>query len=145
MIFEYVADAVELPEAIATATVEQRRVLLDGLGRLLRDLHDRGVSHRDLKAPNILVAGGLPILIDLVGVRLGVRVSDRERIRNLARLNASSLASPDITNADRLRLLRAYRSWSIHPMPDWKALWRAVAAETSIKVEKNRRSGRVLA
>ncbi len=145
LIFEFVAEAVELPDAIATATVEQRRALLDGLGRLLRDLHDRGVSHRDLKAPNILVADGAPILIDLVGVYLGLRVPHHERVRNLARLNASSLVSPTITNADRLRLLRAYRSWSIHPMPDWKALWRAVAVETSAKVEKNRRSGRVLA
>ena len=145
LIFEFVADADDLPRAIAGATLDGRRQLLDDLGRLIRDLHDRGVSHRDLKAPNILVAGGKPILIDLVGVGLGLHVSDRERIRNLARLTASSLASPVISNSDRLRLLRAYRSWSTHPMADWKALWRAVAAGTSAKVEKNRRSGRVLA
>jgi len=145
LIFEFVAGAVGLPEAMAMATRERRRELLDQLGRLIRDLHDRGVSHRDLKAPNILVADGEPILIDLVGVRLGLRVPDRERVRNLARLNASSLVSPAITNADRLRLLRAYRSWIARPTGDWKAHWRAIAAETSAKVEKNRRSGRVLA
>ena len=40
------------------------------LARLLRAMHDRGVSHRDLKSANVLLAHGRePVLIDLVGVR----------------------------------------------------------------------------
>ncbi len=145
LIFEFIAGALELPDAVAAASHEERRQLMGDLGRLIRDMHDRGVSHRDLKAPNILVADGMPILIDLVGVRLGLRVSVRDRVRNLARLNASSLAAPSVSNSDRLRFLRAYRSWSAFPTGDWKRLWRAIGVETSAKVEKNRRSGRVLA
>ena len=145
LIFEFVADAVELPDAVAIANRLERQQLADKLGRLIRDLHDKGVSHRDLKAPNILIAVGEPVLIDLVGVRLGSDVPIAERVRNLARLNASFFASPAVTRSDRLRFLRAYRSWSISPAVDWKTLWKAIAVETLAKVEKNRRSGRVLA
>ncbi len=145
LIFEFLADAVELPDAVAQTGWFKRRQLAETLGRLLRDAHDRGVSHRDLKAPNILIAGGEPVLIDLVGVRVGLKIVDAERIRNLARLNASFAGSTLVTRGDRLRFLRAYSSWSSRPPGDWKTYWRAIAAETSIKIEKNRRSGRVLA
>ena len=145
LLFEYIAGAVELPDAVSQTTGIERRRLAETLGRLLRDVHDRGVSHRDLKAPNILVAGGEPVLIDLVGVRVGLNIQDAERIRNLARLNASFAGSALVTWADRLRFLRAYSSWSPRPPGDWKAFWRAIAAETLAKIEKNRRSGRVLA
>ncbi len=145
LIFEFVAGAVELPVAVAGANLAERWRLADTLGRLLRDLHDRGVSHRDLKAANILVAEERPVLIDLVGVRLGLVIADKERVRNLARLNASFFTSAVPTRTDRLRFLRAYLSWSAWPAADWKKLWRAIGVETLAKVEKNRRSGRVLA
>ena len=145
LIFEFIADAVELPDAVAQSSGIERRRLAETLGRLLRDIHDRGVSHRDLKAPNILFADGQPVLIDLVGVRVGLKISDRERVRDLARLNASFTGSPLVTRTDRLRLLRAYSSWSSRPRGDWKTFWRAIATETLAKIEKNRRSGRVLA
>ena len=145
LIFEFLADAVELPFAIALATGVERWQLADTLGRLLRDVHDRGVSHRDLKAPNILIVAGRPVLIDLVGVGVGLTVTDTERIRNLARLNASFFHSSTVSRTDRLRLLRAYSSWSAQPPDDWKVFWRAIATQTLAKVEKNRQSGRVLA
>jgi len=145
LIFEFIADAVELPEAMVQASGTERQRLAETLGRLLRDVHDRGVSHRDLKAPNILIADGQPVLIDLVGVRVGLKIADAERIRNLARLNASFADSALVTRTDRLRFVRAYSSWSSRPPADWKAFWRAIAAGTLAKIEKNRRSGRVLA
>jgi len=89
-----------------------------------------------------LIAAGQPVLIDLVGVRLGLRVSFSERVRNLARLNASFVNSNFVSRTDRLRFLRVYLLWSSR---DWKLVWRAIAAETLAKVDKNRRSGRVLA
>ncbi len=145
LLFEYIACAVELPDAVTQATGIERQRLAETLGRLLRDVHDRGVSHRDLKAPNILIADGEPVLVDLVGVRVGLKIADAERIRNLARLNASFVGSALVTRADRLRFLRSYSSWSMRPAGDWKTFWRAIAAETLAKIEKNRRSGRVLA
>ena len=116
------------------------------LARLLRDLHDRGVSHRDLKAPNILLAHGVdPVLIDLVGVRTRVRPTAARRAKELARLNASFAGDPAVSRADRLRFLLAY----LAPGPrlgeaGWKSWWKLVSRATAEKVARNRRTGRVL-
>jgi hypothetical protein len=87
-----------------------RRVrLLDALGRAVRALHDAECSHRDLKAPNLLVREApehvtFP-LADVDGARATYRpVGWRRRVRDLARL-AASLPLP---RADHLRVLRAY-------------------------------------
>lgn len=115
------------------------------LARLLRAMHDRDVSHRDLKAANILLANGMqPMLIDLVGVRTQVRLSDSQRAKELARLNASFLNSPHVNRTDRLRFLRAYLSAGSGLGVDWKNWWEMVCRATAAKAEKNRRRKRML-
>jgi tRNA A-37 threonylcarbamoyl transferase component Bud32 len=115
------------------------------LARLLRAMHDRDVSHRDLKAANILLANGRhPMLIDLVGVRTQVRLSDAQRAKELARLNASFLNSPHVNRTDRLRFLRAYLSAGWGLGADWKNWWEMVCRATAAKAEKNRRRKRML-
>ena len=116
----------------------------DRLARIIREMHDRAVSHRDLKASNVLLERGTePVLIDLVGVRVGKAVSIRQRCKELARLNASFLASPFVSHTVRLRFLRTYLNageW----ITDWKSWWRAISLATTAKQAKNRRSGRPL-
>jgi tRNA A-37 threonylcarbamoyl transferase component Bud32 len=115
------------------------------LARVLRLMHDRGISHRDLKAANILLAHGRdPALIDLVGVRTLSNVSVARRAKELARLNASFLRNPVITRTDRLRFLKAYLSAGRSLRVGWKSWWNLVSRATAEKVAKNRRSGRVL-
>ena len=121
----------------------------DALGRVIRHMHDRQVAHRDLKAPNILMAGAArdpqaatPVLIDLVGVVPGRVVDARTRVRNLARLSASFLHIPHVSRTDRLRFLRAYLAWGLRGKGDWKSWWERVAAATREKVAKNARAGR---
>jgi tRNA A-37 threonylcarbamoyl transferase component Bud32 len=153
LLVEKVPDALSLPDAVAVAA-GQRSVIrswADDLGRLIRRLHEREVAHRDLKAPNILMAGAtsdlrtaMPVLIDLVGVVPGRPVLRRTRQRNLARLNASFLHQPAVTRSDRLRFLRAYLGWGLHGKGDWKSWWKAIEMATREKVEKNVRSGRPL-
>jgi serine/threonine protein kinase len=108
-------------------------------------MHDRQVAHRDLKAPNILIDGstGNPVLIDLVGITTDRRVSDRERVRNLARLNASFAQSAQVSRTDRWRFLRAYLDQSVerNVLKSW---WKGVADATAVKVRKNLQSGRPL-
>jgi serine/threonine protein kinase len=114
-------------------------------------MHDRGVSHRDLKAPNVMLQGAstnpgtaTPVLIDLVGVRASAEsVPFARRTRELARLNASFLAMPHVTRGERLRFLRAYLRAGAR-QSDWKKWWKAVSEATAAKVAKNRRTGRVL-
>jgi tRNA A-37 threonylcarbamoyl transferase component Bud32 len=115
------------------------------LARLLRAMHDRGVSHRDLKAANVLLAHGRePVLIDLVGVRTRARLVESQRAKELARLNASFLDSPLVSHPDRLRFLQAYLSAGVGFRVDWKNWWKMVSRATAAKVAKNRRNGRTL-
>jgi tRNA A-37 threonylcarbamoyl transferase component Bud32 len=90
----------------------ERAALADRLGRFLRGMHDAEISHRDLKAPNLLVAGEPPriVIVDVDGVARRV-VDWRRRARDLARLDASV----DAHATDRARVLRAY--WRGGPRP----------------------------
>jgi tRNA A-37 threonylcarbamoyl transferase component Bud32 len=146
-VFDKVLDALGLPEAVAAP--QRRPAVLrewaDRLGRLVRRMHDRQVSHRDLKAPNVLMAGGEPVLIDLVGVEIDRPVSRTVRVRDLARLNASFLDSDAVSRTDRLRCLRAYLGWGLYGKGDWKSWWREVTEATRAKSERNARVGRPLA
>lgn len=122
----------------------QGRLLLDKLARLVRDLHNRQLSHRDLKAANILVSGGEPWLIDLVGIRLARTLSRRQRVQNLARLHASFHDVSWLTRADRLRFLRVYLCWGLFGRMTWKAWWREIVRATEAKIARNRERGRPL-
>jgi tRNA A-37 threonylcarbamoyl transferase component Bud32 len=141
LLTERVPDARELDAAIAAGP---KRDWFDALGRLIRRMHEKQVAHRDLKAANILMSGDDPVLIDLVGVAPGAAVGRRQRMKNLARLNASFLDSPHVTRTDRLRFLRAYLAWGLRGRAGWKDWWNGVARATAAKVAKNRKTGRVL-
>jgi tRNA A-37 threonylcarbamoyl transferase component Bud32 len=141
--FEQVPGAIELPDAVQSASEHELRELSGQLARLIRSMHERQVSHRDLKAPNILIAGPTrkPVLIDLVGLTVGRPVSEADRIQNLSRLNASFLNSAAVSHTVRLRFLRVYLNHS----KDWKTWWIRIAAATDEKRLKNLHSGRPLA
>jgi tRNA A-37 threonylcarbamoyl transferase component Bud32 len=157
----YVKDLETLPAPHGQAL---RRNLIDRVAFLVRALHARHLSHRDLKAANILVQQApdfgrdpnqVPIpgtktygplwLIDLVGVQRHRRVSKQKRIQNLTRLHVSSLRWPRLTRTDKLRFLRIYFGWGLTGKQGWKEWWRAIARETQAKVERNARRGRPLA
>lgn len=96
----------------ARASLEERRRALHRLGRFLRRMHDGEVSHRDLKAPNLVAIGGAAgwsfAIVDVDGARVHRRpVPWPRRAKDLARLDAS-VGSPPVTRADRLRVLRGY-------------------------------------
>ncbi|MEB2283998.1 MAG: hypothetical protein B6D46_01795 [Polyangiaceae bacterium UTPRO1] len=75
-----------------TAAVPRGRIVA-AVGRAVRDLHARGVRHRDLNANNILVrrhdAGIEVFFIDFDRARVGETVSSRARARELRRLERS--------------------------------------------------------
>ena len=106
-----------------------KRRLTREIATLVRRLHDRGISHRDLKVQNLMVRGeGLerarPLLLDLDGVRIG-RVSWRRRVRDLARLARDFSDHSPLTRTDRVRFLQAYLgSRDRYP---WKKLWQRIA------------------
>ncbi len=133
---------------------EQQRVrvlrLTLALARLLRSLHERSLSNRDMKFANLLLVGDPDSptpqlsLIDLDGVRLIHPLPEHRRIQNLSRLSVSLTEAPGRTRTDALRFLRAYLPWGLPARNDWKKLWRAIAARSHAKEERNRRLGRKL-
>jgi tRNA A-37 threonylcarbamoyl transferase component Bud32 len=116
------------------------------LGRLIRQLHTRGLAHRDLKAANLLTSTSSDDhrfwFIDLVGVQRMSRIGARQRAQNLARLQVSFANHPAITRTDRVRFLRAYMAWGLRGKSGWKRWWRRIDAAALAKFERNRRSGR---
>lgn len=121
------------------------------LGRLVGRMHGWHVSHRDMKACNVLVverAEGVECsLIDADSVRITRRLPGWLQALNLARLAVSLLAHPWVSRADRLRFFRAYLSelargdarWR---RDDWKPLWRRVARAARKVENRLRRLGR---
>ncbi|MBI2824792.1 MAG: hypothetical protein HYX69_08915 [Planctomycetia bacterium] len=124
----------------------QTRLCARALGKLLGRLHAWNISHRDLKAVNLLISerdGELvPHLIDLDGARLRRRISEFRRARNLARLATSVLAHRWVTRADRLRFLRSYLEAAPLARHDWKWLWRQAQTRSHAIADRMRAAGR---
>lgn len=123
------------------------------LGRLVGRMHGWRVSHRDMKACNVLVVerpdGVDCSLIDADSVRIARRLPGWLQALNLARLAVSLLAHPWVSNGDRLRFLRAYfgelsRGDSRWRRDDWKPLWRRVARAARKLEARLRRQGRAV-
>jgi tRNA A-37 threonylcarbamoyl transferase component Bud32 len=158
LVMEKVSDALDLAEynqRLASQPTAVRQPLLRDMlvriGRLLGTLHQRQLSHRDLKAPNLLLrmdTDGLTVkevlFIDLVGVRRHGKLQRRRRVQNLARLNASFRQQSGLTRTDKLRALRAYLAWGLHGRLGWKRWWNEIAAATEAKARRNQRLGRPL-
>jgi tRNA A-37 threonylcarbamoyl transferase component Bud32 len=132
---------------------DQRRAIqaiIPALARLLRTLHERSLSHRDLKASNILIIGdpwATPpslSLIDLVGVALEHPITRHHQVQNLARLQLSLGRVVGRTRTDSLRFLRVYLPWGQTRTDAWKQLWREIDRAGVTKVERNLRNGRRL-
>ena len=138
------------------------RRLIDQIARLVRALHQRHLSHRDLKAANLLIAPAeqqsgtshgatedsaipRPWLIDLVGVSRHRKLGRWRRLQNLCRLNASFHQSRVVTRTDRLRFLRVYLQWGLRGKGGWKRWWQQIEKATQAKVARNLRNGRPLA
>jgi tRNA A-37 threonylcarbamoyl transferase component Bud32 len=141
-------------EVLPTLSAEDRRArirsLTPALARLIRALHERSLSHRDLKAANILIEGDPAApkprlcLIDLVGVKLQFPTPRDRVIQNLSRLQVSLAGVVGRTRTDALRFLRAYQPSACARRQEWKDLWRAVDEKCHRKEEMNRRRGRAL-
>ncbi len=120
------------------------------LARAVRKLHSMSLSHRDMKAANILVRPNPDLSfdavswIDLVGVTLEHPLPYRNRIQNLARLAISVQSKNLLTRTAALRFLKNYLPLAYLPRGTWKKLWRDVLAEMRQKSDRNVRFGRPL-
>jgi tRNA A-37 threonylcarbamoyl transferase component Bud32 len=136
-----------LPADVRRTRIRRLTVSLSGL---VRSLHERSLSHRDLKAANILIRTDMIVsedrlsLIDLVGVRLRHPLPWGRRAQNVARLGISLSGVPGRTRTDALQFLRLYLPWGLSPLNDWKAFWRRIERAMRSKRSRNLRRGRPL-
>lgn len=159
LLTEKIPDALDLRRflaALETLPLAERPVALrsciDQVARLVRELHARQLSQRDLKSVNILASGGPGPegakggvwLIDLVGVRQHRRMPRARKVQNLTRLHASFHYLTGLTRTDRLRFLRVYLQWGLRGRESWKRWWREIETATRLKVARNARTGRPL-
>jgi tRNA A-37 threonylcarbamoyl transferase component Bud32 len=102
------------------------------LGELLGKLHVHRISHRDLKAGNLLLvdkpSSVEAYVIDLDGARRYVWLPRFRRLRDVSRLALAMLSYAAVTNATRLRFLLAYRHRLGKQPGGWKADWRRLDA-----------------
>jgi tRNA A-37 threonylcarbamoyl transferase component Bud32 len=137
-----------------SADAEARRRIVRGvverMARLLRTMHERRVTHRDLKASNVLASATADPaapdlwLIDLDGVSTWKTPPEAARVQNLARINVSFVKSREITRTERLRFLRIYLGRRFADRAVWKDLWRKIAADTDAKIRRNLGRGRAI-
>ena len=140
-----------LPALDPEARRDQVRKINQALARLLRQLHDRSLSHRDLKASNILVhldaleTGEFLSLIDLVGVRLmepgALWAADPEP--GPAEHQPGRRAGPH-PDRDACGSSAAISPGDCLRSPNWKQVWRSTEKAILAKQARNRRRGRPL-
>lgn len=152
LLTEKIAGAQDLHQFVAglneRAPSERRELLrhrIDQVAQLVGELHRRQLSHRDLKASNILLTSSHGLwLIDLVGIVDYAKLPRSRRVQNLARLHASFFRNDAVTRTDKLRFLRRYLQWGLFGKIGWKRWWRAIEQATQAKAARNARQGRPL-
>jgi hypothetical protein len=116
------------------------------LGELIGKLHACRVSHRDLKAGNLLLVNKPSsveaCVIDLDGARRFVWLPRFRRLRELSRLALAMQNDPALTNAARLRFLLAYLQASGEKPFHWKPVWRRLARLAQDRGLKKSRHGK---
>jgi hypothetical protein len=73
-------------------------------------------------------------LVDLDSVRIKKRLDRKEKIRDLARLNASLLSTTTVSMTDRLRFLQYYLKTRRSRDRNIQDYWKAIAAQTQEKI-----------
>ena len=145
MVTETVTDSEELMEfcqahyegSLSVGKESEKKILLDKLALLIRDIHEKGFCHYDLHAGNILikfkkeqnVAGYDLYLMDLHRVKIFKSISTSKRMFNLAQI-FNSLSSI-VTKADKLDFIRSYGSNALGGITDENELVRQIDEQSS--------------
>jgi tRNA A-37 threonylcarbamoyl transferase component Bud32 len=106
----------------------------------VKQLHDCGIMHCDLKATNILVNAGDKIKIyftDLDAIKVSDSLLSAERAKDLARLNCSFLDTAFLSKCYRLYFLKSYLGRV--KRKELKKYWDSVTLFTELKLEKSKR------
>ena len=116
LITEWLPDAPELNDYVAclhkqAVSAGEKRKFIQSLAMAIRNLHEKGIYHADLKSTNVLVREEGPgrwtfYFVDLERVKFKKNLTFMERANNLAQINASIASF--MTAKDRLKFFRFY-------------------------------------
>ncbi len=130
--------------------IQIRRLTPGRPASLLRKMHERSLSDRDLKASNLLILGDPSApeielsVIDLVGCALLHPLPSTGKIQNLARLSLSLVDVKGRTRTDALRFLRAYLPWRPHAPQRLEGVLARVTGAVQTKIDRNKRRDRAM-
>ncbi len=115
------------------------------LARSVRNLHQRGVFNRDMKAANIMIdQSGEIYWVDLGGMgHLGFQKSARME-KDIARLAGSFWKNPHLSNQDRLRFLQTYLPRILWIAKGYKGIWKRLENIAFQRINSRQASGRPL-
>lgn len=137
-----------LPRLDRGARFEASRRLSRRMARLVRSLHDRSISDRDLKASNVLLVGGPLVerpelcVIDLAGARPIHPLPRSRRVQNLARVLVSLEELPEWNRAASARFLSEYLGRTTDR--ERRRWWADLRARSQSKRAGNHRRGRAI-
>jgi tRNA A-37 threonylcarbamoyl transferase component Bud32 len=137
---EYLENSQRLDTFWLSADADTRKQATLQLASMIQQLHQYRLSHRDLKATNILVreepCGIKLYFIDFRGVSHSHWQSQRRRWKDLARLAITARYSLQASQTMMLRFLLTYLSAT--EREHWKKHWRAIQRLIGRKLERNR-------
>ena len=102
---------------------QEKRQAIIKFALWMKKIHDHQIRQRDFKSSNVLCKNGEYFMIDLDSVKIG-RLTDKQRIINLAQLNAS--LSNMIACKDRLRFFYYYAATDEHSRNRRRSIYKKV-------------------
>ncbi len=149
LVTEFLSDMMDLDQMVLRLSsmppAQIRSVkgsLIESVASLLAALDRAGLTHRDMKASNILISQDSDAepfgarIVDLDGLH---RRRWGKRRQPLVRLAASVLDAPSLTQSDFLRFLRQYLALTSPARDDWKSLFRRSARQARQYAERSTR------
>lgn len=127
---------------LSREAIRRKRFFIRQLARFLKDLHDQGIFHDDLKGANILVCGGPAgpynfFLIDIDRVSIKKGPSKVKRIRELTKINFTFREGKSLTLTDRMRFLGQYLCGPGQFAEERDSFWRAVEKKTAKRLVRS--------
>ena len=130
-------------QALTGHFLKEKWQFISEAARFIKTIHDFQIAHGDLKAKNILVKTSyerhLFYLLDLDSLKINKSLSQAERIRDLARLNASFLDTRVLSRSNRLRFLVNYINGGAKPDFAQRIFWNNIAAATENTLRKSKK------